>query len=308
MIGSFTEKSLHAARFAVAYFELRWKQSEDDYRRLRSDMAGFLAGMEVDYELPATKGEYDEQARALNAAVTRTLGHERSMLNGDTVALPLYLLSSTAFYAAMLIGLGEEGDSPDLRMLMQMVDAVLEDLGLDPALRESFHRDADWLAITREETDGVPAVRRNEVLRVGASFNIRVVEELDRREQEIEIRGALAHLTGEVRALRAEQRATAERLAGLITAGDAEISALLGEVKEALVSQGLTEQEAEQLTTSDPQTFAQRVFRWLKSDAARDAAEEAVWAALEFVPGGTAVKLGVKVSRAVRKSLKSSGG
>ena len=46
-------------------------------------------------------------------------------------------------------------------------------------------------------------------------------------------------------------------------------------------------------------------MRWLASDSARDAAEEALWAALDFVPGGTAVKLGVSVARAVRKSLKT---
>jgi hypothetical protein len=109
-----------------------------------------------------------------------------------------------------------------------------------------------------------------------------------------------------VRALRAEQRETAEQLASLITAGNAQIVDLLGEVQQALVAQGLSEEEAEQLTTKEPEKFADRVFRWLKSDGARDAAEAALWAALDLVPGGAAVTLGIKVSRAVRESYKRS--
>ena len=308
MIGSFTEKCLHAANFTVAYFNMRWEVSDDDYQRIRADMEEQLAGMEVDFELPATKAEYDEQSRALNSAVTQALGWERAMMNGDTVALPIYLLSSSALYAATLLGLGQERDSENVTMLMQMVDGVIEDLGLEPELRASFMNDADWLAITREEVDGEATVRQSEVLRVGSSFTMRVVDELDRHEQDVDLRGGFAGLTDEVRALRTEQRETAERLAGLIAAGNAQIVALLGEVQQALVAQGLSEQEAEQLTTKDPEKFADRVFRWLKSDGARDAAEAALWAALDLVPGGAAVTLGVKVSRAVRESYKRSAG
>jgi hypothetical protein len=304
VIGSFTEKCLHAANFTVAYFNLRWEVSDDDFQRIRADMEEQLAGMEVDFELPATKAEYDEQSRALNSAVTAALGRERAMMSGDTVALPIYLLSSSALYAALLIGHGEERDSPNLAMLMEMIDAVIQDLGLDSELRESFERDADWIAITREEVDGEVTVRQSEVLRVGSSFTMRVVEALDRHEQDVELRGGFAGLKDEVRSLRTEQRETAERLAGLITAGNAQIVAVLGEVQQALVAQGLSEQDAERLTTDDPEKFADRVFRWLKSDEARDAAEAALWAALDLVPGGVGVRLGIKVGRAVRESLK----
>lgn len=306
VIGSFTEKCLHAANFTVAYFNLRWEVSDDDYQRIRSDMEEQLAGMEVDFALPTTKAEYDEQSVALNSAVTQALARERAMMNGDTVALPIYLLSSSALYAATLLGLGEEHDSENVTMLMRMVDGVIEDLGLDADLRDSFTHDADWLTITREEVDGEATVRQSEVLRVGSSFVMRVVEALERREREVDLRGGLDAITDEVRALRAEQRETAEQLASLITAGNAQIVDLLGEVQQALVAQGLSEEEAEQLTTKEPEKFADRVFRWLKSDGARDAAEAALWAALDLVPGGAAVTLGIKVSRAVRESYKRS--
>jgi hypothetical protein len=43
--------------------------------------------------------------------------------------------------------------------------------------------------------------------------------------------------------------------------------------------------------------------RWFGGAPARDAAEAAIWAALDFVPAGTGVKLGIKIAGAVRKSL-----
>ena len=39
----------------------------------------------------------------------------------------------------------------------------------------------------------------------------------------------------------------------------------------------------------------------------RDAAEAAFWVALDFVPDGTGVKLGIRVAQAIRGPLKSSG-
>ena len=47
-------------------------------------------------------------------------------------------------------------------------------------------------------------------------------------------------------------------------------------------------------------------MRWFGGAPARDAAEAAMWAALDFVPAGAGVKLGIKVVGAIRVALKGS--
>jgi hypothetical protein len=65
-------------------------------------------------------------------------------------------------------------------------------------------------------------------------------------------------------------------------------------------------EKAAELTVADPAGFWERLARWGRSEAARDAAEGVLWVVLDFVPGGTGVKLGVKVARTVREALKKS--
>lgn len=88
-------------------------------------------------------------------------------------------------------------------------------------------------------------------------------------------------------------------------AGNAEVKAALGEVRAALVLEaGVPEAEAATMTEGDPQGFWERTVRWFGGAPARNAGEAALWAALDFVPAGTGVKLGIKVAGAIRKALK----
>jgi hypothetical protein len=66
----------------------------------------------------------------------------------------------------------------------------------------------------------------------------------------------------------------------------------------------MPEAQAKELADTKSPTFMKRLVRWTRSAKARDAAEAALWAALDFVPGGTTVKLGVKLAAAVRKATK----
>jgi hypothetical protein len=82
------------------------------------------------------------------------------------------------------------------------------------------------------------------------------------------------------------------------------VRSALHEIKLRLLEAGLPQELAEAVTESDPKGFWTRLVRWFGGAKPRDALEDALWAALDFVPGGTAVKLGVKVVHAVRKALK----
>jgi hypothetical protein len=117
-----------------------------------------------------------------------------------------------------------------------------------------------------------------------------------------------AELKAEVADFRAESRAASERLEQLIAQGNADVMGALGELQAALVQQaGVDPQEAAELTEGDPPKFWRRLLRWLGGAQARDAAEAALWTALDFVPAGTGVKLGIKVAGAIRRSLKDGG-
>jgi hypothetical protein len=76
------------------------------------------------------------------------------------------------------------------------------------------------------------------------------------------------------------------------------------QLKSRLEAQGVPEAQAKELADTKSPTFMKRIARWTRSSKARDAAEAALWAALDFVPGGTTVKLGVKLAAAVRKATK----
>jgi len=227
----------------------------------------------------------------------------RGKILGDTVALPFYFLNGLALRAALNAALhtGEED--------LEFVEDCLEDLGLDRELARVLEREAGFIVLLEEEDEGEgPSVRKSDVIRAGGSFTVRVLEEFARKEQGLEgLQHAFVGLRDEVREFREEYRATSLRLEALIAEGDAEIVGLLADVKAVLQAGGVDEHEAEELTAADPQSFWERVVRWVGGAQARDAAEAALWVALDFVPAGTGVKLGIKIASAVRKSLKAGG-
>jgi hypothetical protein len=77
------------------------------------------------------------------------------------------------------------------------------------------------------------------------------------------------------------------------------------QIQALLEAEGLKPEEARDLTDGDPTGLWDRVIRWFGGAGPRDAAEAALWVALDFVPGGTGVKLGIKLAEAVRKSVKA---
>jgi len=305
VIGSLTELSIDAGLLGMTWEQLAWPPDDpESYSRLRDQAQELFARLEIEAELPGTHEQYLEVRAQIGPLIPARLSDERGRILGDTVALPFYFLNGLALRAALHAAFHEAG------LELEFVEDCLEDLGLDRELSRVLEREAGFIVLLVEEEEGEgPTVRKGDVIRAGGSFVVRVLEEFARKEKGLgDIQQALGALQDEVRDFREEYRATSQRLETLIAEGDSEIVALLGEVKAALRAEGVDAETAETLTAADPKTFWERVVRWVGGAPARDAAEAALWAALDFVPGGAPVKLGIKIAGAVRKSLKAGAG
>ncbi len=134
-----------------------------------------------------------------------------------------------------------------------------------------------------------------------------MLEEFARKEAELsDVLDELKALTALVGNFRDEQRRANERIEQLVREGDEELLSTLKQIQDALVAGGMGEADAERVVEEQAGTLWDRVVRWLGGSGPKDAAEAALWAALDFVPAGTGVKLGIKVGEAVRKSMKGS--
>jgi hypothetical protein len=300
MIGRLTDAALSAMQFALTFEQLNWPQDEERYAELRTEAQRLIAEFELDdVVVPERQEDLLADVRAVSTPVTAHLSAMRGRILGDTVALPLFFLESFALRYAIHAGV----ENPDSQLL-EIIEDCIEDLGLDRELARDLERQAGW--ITLRDEDQEPYVQQSDVIKVGSAFVLRIVEEFGRSDPSLEaLTEAVAALQAEVVDFRAEFREASQRLEQLVVAGNAEVTAALGEVKSVLVNEaGVADDEASTLTDGDPQGFWERTVRWFGGAPARDAAEAALWAALDFVPAGSGVKLGIKVAGAIRKALK----
>jgi hypothetical protein len=300
MIGRLTDVAQTAMQLALTFEQLNWPQDDARYGELRAEAQRLLAELELDdVVVPERQDDLLADVRAVTTPVIAHLAALRGRILGDTVALPLFFLESFALRYAIHAGV----ENPDAQLL-EIIEDCIEDLGLDRALSRDLERQAGWITLRDEGQE--PYVRKADVIKAGSAFALRVLEEFGKSDPSLEaLVQSVAALQAEVADFRAEFRAASQRLEELVIAGNAEVTAALGEVKAALVSEaGVADDDAATLTEGDPQRFWERVVRWFGGAPARDAAEAALWAALDFVPAGTGVKLGIKVAGAIRKALK----
>jgi hypothetical protein len=300
MIGRLTETAQTAMQFALTFEQLNWPQDEERYAELRAEAQRLIAELELDdVVVPERQDDLLADVGAVSTPVTAHLAAMRGRILGDTVALPLFFLESFALRYAIHAGV----ENPDAQLL-EIIEDCIEDLGLDRGLARDLERQAGW--ITLRDDDEEPYVQQSDVIKAGSSFVLHVLEEFGRSDPNLEaLAQAVVALQAEVSDFRAEFREASQRLEQLVIAGNAEVTAALGEVKAVLVNEaGFADDDASSLTDGDPQGFWERTVRWFGGAPARDAAEAALWAALDFVPAGTGVKLGIKVAGAIRKALK----
>ena len=300
MIGRLTDAAQTAMQFALTFEQLNWPQDEERYAELRAEAQRLIAELELDdVVVPERQDDLLADVRAVSTPVTAHLSAMRGRILGDTVALPLFFLESFALRYAIHAGV----ENPDSQLL-EIIEDCIEDLGLDRALARDLERQAGW--ITLRDEDQEPYVQQSDVIKAGSAFVLRVLEEFGRSDPSLEaLAQAVVALQAEVSDFRTEFREASQRLEQLVIAGNAEVTAALGEVKSVLVKEaGVADDDASALTEGDPQGFWERTVRWFGGAPARDAAEAALWAALDFVPAGSGVKLGIKVAGAIRKALK----
>jgi hypothetical protein len=300
MIGQITDTAITSLQLALTLEQLCWPQQDHRYGELRVEAKRLLTelGLE-DLVVPETQAELTSNMSALTTPITQYLAATRGRILGDTMALPLFFLESFALRYTIHAGL----DNPDTQLL-EFIENCIEDLGLDPDLARVLEREAGWITLEGEGDDR--SVGQADVIKVGSSFVLRVLEEFERKDAGLDgVQAALSVLTQEVADFRAEFRAASQRLEQLVLEGNAEVMAALGQLQQTLVQEeGVNPDEAARLTEGDPQGIWERMMRWFGGAPARDAAEAAIWAALDFVPAGTGIKLGIKIASAIRKSLK----
>jgi hypothetical protein len=303
VIGRLTDTSMAAMGLGLSWEQLAWPQEQGEYDRLREEALQQFGQIGLgDVALPDTQEKLAAEREELSGRILEALRLERGRVLGDTVALPLFFLQSFSLRAALNMGLELE-DTGELGL----IEDCLEDLGLDRGRSEILERESGWIFLFEGDSPETTTVRRADVIKASGSFVVQVLEEFGRREEGIEgLAAQLQGLQATVEEFREEQRDANERVEKLIREGNEELRGLLLQVQEQLVAEGVDEEEAKQLTEADPKTFWERLLRWRSSAAARDAAEAALWVALDFVPGGTGVKLGIKIAGAVRRSLKAS--
>ncbi len=304
MIGFVTEEIAEASlSLGPILVQMGWPQDRQRYLELREEASHLLEQMELEgVSLPSEQAQYLESAQAISTTVVEYLSMRRGRVKGDVAGLPLFILTSYAYQSVIGLALGApEKEQEDIDRIRD----CLEDLGLDGDLTQVLQREAGRIILQVEgEEEGI---RADDVVRAAASFVVHVLEEFGRSWSGFKaIEQAIAALSGDLADFRAESQAMSARLEKLVIEGNAEVTAALAEVRAALVRGGLDTAEAEALTVGDPPHFWERLVRWFGGAPAKNAAEAALWTALDFMPGGFGVKLGINVASAIRGALKAS--
>jgi hypothetical protein len=298
MIGDITEVTLAAAAAGAFLGRLELSGDDHEYAALREPLVGELRTMGLEgINLPETHADFETGKLELLARVFEVLRERRGQLMGDTTALPVFQLTFLSVGAVARMALGVPDDRAPLEL-------ALDDLGLGKDFLHRLEREAGLVALRRGGTPENPVVDKTDVALGALAFVGDVLERLVDEADADELRERLSDLTSEVREFRQEFHAQTQALASLVREGNMAVVSALTEVQARLISAGLDSRSAAALTEADPPTFWERVVRWFGGADPRDAGEAALWAALDFVPGGTGVKLGIKVAEAVRRSLK----
>lgn len=302
MIGQLTQLTLDATNFALAYVHLSWQRTNDSYRNIRNDAQSLLKKMGIeDIVFPDDVDAFHDQAKAIDMKVNEHLSSTRGRILGDTVALPFYWISKMTYQACTLAMLAE-----DYSPAISIIEDCLEDLGFERKFAEELESELDW--VRPSDVNDELRVQQSDVIRTGARFMADVIRNWT---QMVEIgsdisklQPILSNLEGQIRESREESRKNARQLEDLIKSGNKEVLDYLTTVQEKLIDAGISEAKAISYTKDDPKSFWERFNRWQAKEPWRDAVEEAMWEALDFVPGGKGVKLGIRIVRAIRKSFK----
>jgi hypothetical protein len=231
-------------------------------------------------------------------AIRERLAAERATPGGEPLALTCFLAVVTLWQLHLFAVF--EPESEISVGLSQNLRVFLRELAVEPDafLERTIKRAAEAVTIK----DGEEFVRDGDRL-AKAMESVSEMLESSRRalNEPLDTSDRLADLAALVtdRFTRLETQSVLQHAAVIERLEDLRDS-LVGRLER----EGVPAAEARELADTSTPTFRERLTRWASSGKARDAAEAALWAALDFVPAGTAVKLGIKVAGAMRKAVK----
>ena len=305
MIGSFGHFTVSAWALGMYMGRVEMREDEEAYEGLRGPIQRELDALGVELRAPDRWSDYMDGAGGAYGTITERLQNERKRMGGETAALPLFFVGLTSMKLAVRLAFRMSTEGYD-----DVLDGSLEDLGLGADFRQNLERRVGLVVVS--PVDGTYSASTSDLMDAAMDFSRSVMRTLlDEETSESEsvelseIKGLVLGLQTEVRDFRAEFRAQTDRLAELIVEGDATTLQALEEIKGRLEVEGLDPETAHAITDADPASLWDHVIRWFGGAGPRDAAEAALWVALDFVPGGTGVKLGIKLAEAVRKSIKA---
>jgi hypothetical protein len=306
VIGTFGDLTTSAWALGIYMGRVELTEDEEVYEGLREPIQRELDALGVDLQAPDRWSDYMDGVGGAYGTITERLQNERARLLGETAALPLFFVGITSMKLAARLALRMPAEE-----YVDVLDGSLEDLGVGADFRQTLERRVGLVVVS--EVDGTSSASASDLVEAATDFSRevmhRLLEEEGSGEESVElseIKGLVLGLQTEVRDFRAEFRAQTDRLAELIVEGDATTLQALGDIRGRLEAEGLDPETAHEITDADPASLWDQVIRWFGGAGPRDAAEAALWVALDFVPGGTGVKLGIKLAEAVRKSIKTS--
>jgi hypothetical protein len=247
---------------------------------------------------------------------------QRTQMNGDPFALPLF--SIALLTSVMIVSIAN--DEPDAELGAFLGDCI-EDIGLERELLDELERYAGLARALFLSSPENHAQHVSMITGAADDFMESVAEEFDRvhgapeapqldrfvaavtgqlagvQQQLVGIEGNVMGTRQDLAAFRAEAQANSERLEELIKTGDPIVHGLLDLIVDQMEKSGIDRGEAQRATVEEPKGFLDRVNRWLGGGRPAGVLESALWAALDFVPGGIGVKLGIALVKAVGQSL-----
>lgn len=300
MLTDISPATLNACLASMMVSEMAFpKTAQDTYELLRGEAVDLLRGIEgfEDFDLPPTAQAMREKEVDVIAEIMERLSRLRSRVNGDVLPLTFFMLAHCVWRGMVLAAFDPTEQWQPYRGLAGL---CCRELGLEEH-KEIAALESQARGLIRFDSEGKNYIRDRDRIDAAADILRGIFESVhDRWSSPPPLDERFALLQRTVEDFRRESR---EQHAEILES----IASLRQEVVARLVVEGVSPAEAESVIDLESESFLDRLQRWSKNKRARDAVEAAVWAALDFVPGGTGVKLGIKVLGAVRKSLKQSG-
>ena len=294
MIIDITQNTLNACQVAMMISEMSYpKRDQRYYKSIRPEIVRLLAGIDgcEKIKMPLRAQELQNRMDEIVSLVMEQLSKLRARINGDVPPLTFFVLTYCVWRGIVLAAFGFDEQWQPYRTLLEF---CCSDLGLDKEKEiPLFEAKARALTMMNDEF-----VRDSDRIEVSVNYLSYIMNEVLERwsSPSPELGEQFKRLGDQMEAFRLEMRADHDKMFQIL-------ADLRRELVGQLITQGVDPVKAEAISDLESGDFLARLKRWSTSKKARDAVEAALWAALDFVPGGTGVKLGVKVLSAVRKSL-----